>query len=460
MSLVTVNIDDKSYEAKENSLLIDLLILHDIKVPYFCYHESLGADGNCRMCMVEIEGKKRPQIACDTFVSDGMSIQTASEKISSVRKRILELELINHPVDCPICDQAGECKLQDYYMDFGLYDSNIDMKEKVHNKKHIALGSSVILDRERCVLCTRCVRFTSNITKSGELGVINRGDKACISTVPGMKLDNPYAMNVVDLCPVGALTSKEFRFAQRVWFLKSTPSICHGCSTGCNIFIDHNQEKYKEDKIYRIRPRKNREVNGDFICDYGRLSYKNLQENRQQELLNKSNVISYEDALLELNSKISGSKNIVILVDANLYNEDIAAISNFSQKIGAKLVCPTECYFDDSFGDDWLKSDYKCANLQAIKNYKIDSLFSSDQQIDLLINFNHPSFSKFSSKQSVEFSTHKGSSAELVLAIPAYSEYSGTTINDANIEQYSQKAITTDVATISEYLSDLSKVAL
>ena len=202
--MIEIVVDDQSYEVKEGSLLIDLLIKEQIKVPYFCYHEALGAEGNCRMCMVEIEGQKRPQIACDTFVKKGMEVRSKGDNIEKVRTDILELELINHPVDCPTCDQAGECSLQDFYMDYGLHDSKITVQEKVKHNKKLDLGANVMLDQERCVLCARCTRFTDKITHSHELGIIGRGDHARVSTMPGRKLENPYAMNVVDICPVGA----------------------------------------------------------------------------------------------------------------------------------------------------------------------------------------------------------------------------------------------------------------
>ncbi|MCW8822350.1 MAG: 2Fe-2S iron-sulfur cluster-binding protein, partial [Sulfurovum sp.] len=232
-----ISIDNTPVECKEGDLLIDVMLDNGINIPHFCYHQDLGADGNCRMCMVEIKGQKRPQIACDTFVKENLEVSTKSENITEIKRSILELELLNHPVDCPICDQAGECKLQDYYMDYGLYDSHLSTP-KTKKGKHIDLGSNVMLDQERCVLCTRCTRFTSDITKTGELGIIGRGDNARVAVAPGHELNNPYAMNVVELCPVGALTSKDFRFKQRVWFLDSIESICHGCSRGCNIYID------------------------------------------------------------------------------------------------------------------------------------------------------------------------------------------------------------------------------
>ena len=178
-----------------------------------------------------------------------------------------------------------------------LHDSKITIQEKVKHNKKLDLGANVMLDQERCVLCARCTRFTDKITHSHELGIIGRGDHARVSTMPGRKLENPYAMNVVDICPVGALTSKDFRFKQRVWFLKTVNSICHGCAKGCNIYIDHNKMKYKDDVVYRFRPRRNDEVNGFFMCDEGRLSYKALQENRQEQILLRQKVISEEEAV-------------------------------------------------------------------------------------------------------------------------------------------------------------------
>jgi len=455
MSLVTITVDNKKIEVEQNKLLIDTLIQNNIQIPYFCYHEALGSAGNCRMCMVEIEGQKRPQIACDTFVKDGMVVKTKGENINRVRQNILELELINHPIDCPICDQAGECKLQDFYMDYGLYDSNIKKSDKIHHKKHIDLGSNVMLDQERCVLCARCTRFTSEITKTHELGIINRADNSCVSVMPDKKLDNPYAMNVVDLCPVGALTSKDFRFSQRVWFLKSTSSICHGCQRGCNIYIDHNKEKYKDDKIYRFKPRKNDDINTYFICDIGRLSYKNLQENRQIKPLLDKEEISDDGAkkLLKEFIKNNENKKIVILIDANLYNEDIDDIKNFAKKLNAEVISPMDSYLDKNFSDDWLKTEYRCANKTYLKDIK--ESIESEYLIDLLINFNHPDFNKFNAKQTISFQTHQNFHANLILPIPTFSEYSGNVVNIDGVKQYCQQAIfkNTPLLTIKEWIT-------
>ena len=449
--MIEVVVDDRSYNVEEGSLLIDLLIKEKIKVPYFCYHEALGADGNCRMCMVEIEGQKRPQIACDTFVKKGMEVRSKGDNIEKVRTDILELELINHPVDCPTCDQAGECSLQDFYMDYGLHDSKISIPEKVKHNKKLDLGANVMLDQERCVLCARCTRFTDKITHSHELGIIGRGDHARVSTMPGRKLENPYAMNVVDICPVGALTSKDFRFKQRAWFLKTVNAICHGCAKGCNIYIDHNKMKYQDDVIYRFRPRRNDEVNGFFICDEGRLSYKALQENRQEQILLRKKILSTTEAVEEIHRLVDIYKlHITITIDANLYTEEIESILAWAKVLDAKVYAPMEIYQDESFKDDMLKSANRAANAKSIENLGIDT--GIPERSGLLINFNHPQ--TFECDAKIEFKTHKSENTEFVLPLATYAESAGHLTNEDGIVQYSEQALfmNSPVPTVTEWL--------
>ena len=449
--MIDIIVDGKIYQAKEGSLLIDLLIKEKIKVPYFCYHESLGADGNCRMCMVEIEGQKRPQISCDTFIKEGMEVRSNTDTIRNLRTEILELELINHPVDCPICDQAGECSLQDFYMDYGLHNSKVTIQDKVKHNKAVDLGSNVMLDQERCVLCARCTRFTDKITHTHELGIIGRGDDAKVSTMPGRKLENPYAMNVVDLCPVGALTSKDFRFSQRVWFLQTTDSICHGCAKGCNIHIDHNKIKYKDDVIYRFRPRRNDEVNGFFMCDEGRLSYKELQENRQELASLNGEDISQEKAIehaKDLIEKFRG--DICVVVDANLYTQEIEAVLAFAKEIGSNVCSPQGVYIDEDFKDDMLKSSHRAANYKTIQRLGIND--TNPKSDGLIINFNHPQ--DFNAQSQINFLTHKRNNAGLTFPIAAFSESSGSLTNEDGIEQKCEKAISRNkpFPTVKEYI--------
>ena len=218
--------------------------------------------------MVDIEGVPKLQIACNTEVKEGMKISNQSEKVKEAVKWGLEFHLINHPLDCPICDQAGECELQEQYMNFGQYSPNMS-ERKVKKRKVIDLGPQIVLDSERCILCSRCVRFTDEVSKTHELGIFNRGDKSEIGSFKDKPLDNNYSVNTVDICPVGALTSKEFRFRQRVWYLKTADSVCVGCSTGCNIQVDYNEEG-----LFRVRPRYNKEINGYWMCDKGREVYR------------------------------------------------------------------------------------------------------------------------------------------------------------------------------------------
>jgi NADH-quinone oxidoreductase subunit G len=193
------------------------------------------------MCLVEVEKMPKLQIACNTKVAEGMVVHTCNDRVKRAQAAVLEFLLINHPIDCPVCDQAGECKLQDYYMDYDHQPSRFPLGRKNHKGKAIDIGSGVMLDQERCILCARCTRFFDEVTRTSELAIFGRGDHDVIDTYPGRKVDNKYAGNIVDICPVGALTEKDFRFRMRVWYLHRTPSICGGCERGCSIDIHHHR---------------------------------------------------------------------------------------------------------------------------------------------------------------------------------------------------------------------------
>ncbi len=271
---ITLFLNGADVRAREGRNLVDVCEEHGVDVPHFCYHPGLKVEGNCRMCMVEIEGMPKLQVACNMPAREGLKVHTNTEKVKEAQRAVLEFLLVNHPIDCPICDQAGECYLQDYYMLHGKYRSRLE-DEKVHKPKVVDLGPLVVLDTERCVLCSRCVRFCRDVAGVEELYIKNRGDHSEITTFPGRVLENPYSGNVVDICPVGALTSKDFRFKCRVWYLKSTPSVCPGCARGCNTHVDHHANE-----IQRLRPRENAAVNAWWLCDEGRLGYRSVHEGR------------------------------------------------------------------------------------------------------------------------------------------------------------------------------------
>ncbi len=295
-----LTIDGKEIEVAAGTTIIQAADQMGISIPRYCYHPALPVSGNCRICMVEVEKAPKLQIACYTPVADGMVVKTNSPKVLEVRKTVLEFLLVNHPVDCPVCDQAGECKLQDYYMEHGKYNSRLaDVKVK-KEKKAFSIGPNVMLDQERCILCTRCVRFTDTVTKTSELGVFNRGDHSQLDVYPGKQVDNNYAGNVVDICPVGALTDKDFRFKCRVWYLDHTKSVCPGCSMGCNINIDWDKNRphqQKKDRVMRLKPRLNPDVNDHWMCDVGRYNYHFIDENRLQTPQLKNDLISWDQAI-------------------------------------------------------------------------------------------------------------------------------------------------------------------
>ena len=269
---VTLTINNQSVSVPAGSTIIEAAQKLGVAVPHFCWHPGLSIAGVCRFCMVKIEGMPKLQIACNTSVAEGMKVDTVSAEVKDAHKWALEFHLINHPLDCPICDQAGECELQNYYMKVGKYTSQMD-EDKVLKPKALDVGDTLVLDTERCILCSRCVRFEDEVTKTSTLGIFNRGDRAMIGTYQDRKITHNYSYNLADICPVGAFTAKDFRFKCRVWFLQETKTICPGCSTGCNVtlFQNKNQREY-----YRLKPRFNEEVNGHWMCDAGRTMYEHL----------------------------------------------------------------------------------------------------------------------------------------------------------------------------------------
>jgi NADH-quinone oxidoreductase subunit G len=263
-------IDGREIEVAAGKTVIQAALENGIEIQYFCWHPDLVVDGNCRTCMVEIEKMPKLQIACNTQVTEGMVVHTTSAKAREAQRSALEFLLINHPIDCPVCDQAGECYLQDNYMKYGLYDAKVEVEEKVRKRKVVDLGP-IMLDAERCVLCSRCLRFERDVTGTNTFEFRNRGDHTEIATFEERPVTHNYAGNLADVCPVGALLSHDFRFKMRVWFLKEHDSVCPGCSTGCNIYVDE-----RDGEVQRLRPRRNPDVNKSWMCDIGRSLYKEV----------------------------------------------------------------------------------------------------------------------------------------------------------------------------------------
>lgn len=325
-----LTIDGQEIEVPKGTKVIEAAKLVGIDIPFYCYHPGLSVAGNCRMCLVEIEKMPKLQISCHMEAQDGMVVHTKTKKVEETRKHVLEFLLVNHPVDCPVCDQAGECWLQDYYLNYGAYESRVN-ENKVKKPKAVPVGPTVMLDAERCILCSRCVRFTDEISKTSELGIVNRGDHSEIQVFPGKELDNPYSGNVVDLCPVGALTDKDFRFKVRVWYLKSEETLCNGCSRGCNIQMQYRTRRLHHaegERVMRLKPRFNEQVNQWWICDEGRYGYKFHDQNRiLNPLIRKKDDIhehSWDEMMQKAVQALESAKGKVgVFLSPQLSNEEL-----------------------------------------------------------------------------------------------------------------------------------------
>ncbi len=328
-----VHINGTEIEVDKGTTILRAAAEAGFDVPHFCYHPALSIPANCRMCLVEIEGQPKLQPGCYTQVNEGMSVKTDSERVVKARKAVLEFILLNHPVDCPICDQAGECKLQDYYVDYDAQESR-QRTEKQNKIKAYPLGPEVVYDGERCILCTRCIRFCEEVTQSNELTIVERGDRAEIRTFPGRELDNAYSMCVVDLCPVGALTSRDFRFKCRVWLLTSTDSVCTGCSTGCSIHLDHFRNT-----IQRYRPRYNPRINEYWMCDKGRLSYKEAITDRATGISVNGAEVNWYAATEAVAPKLikaideHGAESVALIITPQATVEDLHVAKKFATDV-------------------------------------------------------------------------------------------------------------------------------
>ena len=358
--MFNVQIDGVWHQFPKGTRVIEACERAGSYIPRYCYHKKLSSPGNCRMCLIEMgmpkmgpdrkpelgpDGKPvinwipRPQISCAQDVAEGMGVRTNSPLVKECQRGVMEFLLINHPLDCPICDQAGECHLQEFSVEYGTSASRF-LEHKVKKPKNVVLGPRVTLDDERCILCSRCIRFCQEIAKDDVLGFIDRGSYTVLTAHPGKRLENNYSLNTVDICPVGALTSTDFRFKMRVWFLKETKSICTSCATGCNTIIGT-----REDVIYRQTPRENDAVNSSWMCDYGRLNFDYMQSERRllepQIVLGEKLVgTGWPTAIAQAAQQVkqfSGSE-IAIIASGRMTNEELWLTLQLARTLAVQLI--------------------------------------------------------------------------------------------------------------------------
>ncbi|MGD9347621.1 MAG: 2Fe-2S iron-sulfur cluster-binding protein [Candidatus Aminicenantes bacterium] len=459
--MVKIFIDGKPVESKEGTTIFNAAQEAGISIPHLCYHPAFEPEGTCRMCLVEIEGVPKLELACATRAREGMKVFTKNERVIEARKGVLEFLLAEHPLDCPICDQAGECKLQDYYEEYGLFDSQFsEVKEK--RRKKARIGKNLLHDQERCVLCRRCVRFLKEVTGTCELGVFERGNHTEVNILDENGVDNNYSGNLAELCPVGAITDSDFRFKTRSWFLAEGDSICPHCSRGCNISIHYNSAFHRfpvPKRVFRVQTRQNPDVNGYWICDFGRYSYSYLDENRSERISVNTEDIkpSWDPVIGFLADKIKRLKymnrasRISLILNTWLTNEELFLVKKlFLEELGAHKV-----FFHDppqGEADDLLMTAERTPNRRGAEEigFEINPLdweVLSDQT-ELLLIFGQflgegPNLAEIkarlgSIKNSVLFTSHSSELNELVdviLPTSAIPEKAGSLTNVDGIVQ-------------------------
>jgi NADH-quinone oxidoreductase subunit G len=339
----TIFIDGRPVAAAEDQTVMQAARAAGIEIPHFCWHPALSVPGNCRICMVEVDGKGT-DIACNMPVKDGMKVFTSSDEVVAHRKAILQLTLLNHPVDCGICDKAGECTLQDYHYRYN-GEPSVSVDAKVHAPKFQELSDRIVLDSERCILCSRCVRFTREVSRSNGLGIGHRADHSRIEPAgDGAFRKDAYSDNVVDICPVGALLSRRFLYRSRVWYLEPTPSVCPGCERGCAINVWHRREDWKlksvatreNTRIARVTPLENPAVNGPWICNKGRDLADLFERPRAAEARVDGRAAALEEAVAAARRLIAAARRPVALVSSWGSNEELEA---FARHLGGRFAC-------------------------------------------------------------------------------------------------------------------------
>ena len=463
-----ITIDNREVDFNPGQTIIQAALNAGIEIPHFCYHPAMSVAGNCRICLVEIEKMPKLAIACATPATEGMVVHTKSEKTIHAQNAVMEFLLINHPLDCPICDEAGECKLQDYAYQYSVGLSRFD-ELKNEKDKRVSLGPNVMFDQERCISCSRCIRFCDEIAKSPQLTFVQRGDHVTIETFPGEELDNPYSMNVIEICPVGALTSKEFRFKSRVWEMSFTDTICPGCSKGCNSIMG-----VRNNKILRIEPRENLAVNDYWLCDWGRLNttaFVNDEELRIKSPQIKLNEASSEnEELIDVNWDEAISKTVSHL--KNYEGSEVMFVAsafstledNYALKKFAKDIFNSDNIFyipniDENFSDELLRRSDKTPNANGLKLLGIkpysqeitDKLASGKIKMIYILNdglLRMPGAEEFI--KNIETNVHQISihnkyseNASIVLPTSTYAEINGTFVNFENRIQRLRPAVAT-----------------
>lgn len=455
-------IDGREVEFSPGQNLIEVAKSAGIEIPLFCYHPGLSVVAQCRMCAVEIEKFPKLQTACSTPAQEGMVVHTQSERVKKNQKSVMEFLLINHPLDCPICDKSGECDLQD--QSYGYGDAYMRTSEERRTYVDLDMGPVIKKNMNRCIHCTRCIRFGDEIAGIREMVAIQRGNNTEITTIDGRALETEYAGNYADICPTGSLTLKDFRFKKRAWFLKKAATVCEGCSRGCAIELQH-----EANVIYRCIARENLEVNRYWICDEGRFNHQYIQApDRMVEpsLLAKGalEMTTWKDAVLGARKALEGRK-LAILVGSDLTQEEVALIQKFAPEKfpGASLhhfgTAGISSAKDDDAADALLKRKSRTSNLHGVEKLGVSGLTTIPQGAEAVLVFRGgraelPSLSGLKVVGVGVFRKGEAEGFEAVLPGAAFAEKDGTIVNFMGMEQRLRRSVVPprDCKSVSEIL--------
>jgi NADH-quinone oxidoreductase subunit G len=477
----TFKLDDREIPYQPGDTIIRAAHRAGIDIPHYCWHPGLSVAANCRMCLVEVlpppgrpsvalavlewdaekgdyVDRKKPKLqpACQMTVTEGLDVKSqSSQHVERARAAVQELLLLNHPVDCPICDQAGECRLQDYWLEHQATEKRM-RDEPVHKPKAVVFGPTIVYDAERCIVCTRCIRFCDEVAKDSVLTLRERGNLMEIAVAPGRELDHPYTLMTEYVCPVGALTATDFRFKARVWFLRSARTVCQGCATGCNAFLDYDP---RNDKAYRHRPRENASVNGHWMCDEGMLDYRRVNQGRILKATVGKEETPLSTALDRAALALKGVRpeRIAVVLSAQHSNEDNFALLKF-----ARDVLGTGNLFlggkPNGEGDRILRHSDKNPNLRGVTGLSSTivprpmqdlaaAVTTAEFSVVLALGAEIRDLTDASSLRPsggmVVLATHEGPLAEratVVLPTSSWAESDGTYVNAKGILQESEQA--------------------
>jgi NADH-quinone oxidoreductase subunit G len=384
--LPKVTIDGKVYEFKQGDTIMQVAERYKVheEIPRYCYHPGMPVAGTCRMCTVEVEKAPKLMTSCSTMAADGMVVHTRSKKVLDSRTGVMDFLLTNHPLDCPVCDKAGECELQDYNFEYGPGESNFKEQKRVYTDATTKkLSDKITLNMNRCVHCERCVRFTDDVTKTNDLVMVNRGwHKELEATDPEKGLTNDYQGCLTDFCPVGALTMNDFRFKKRAWFLNKKPSVCDRCSKGCNIEVHSDQ-----DVVYRYVPVFNEMVNQHWMCDEGRVSYNDLMDPMRviSPLLKHNEGLhstTLETVLVEMRKIVAGASSVQMIIGTDSTREEAALLKD---KFPLAMKKSMDVFsYNGTFGVETSKDDDKLDHLLRMKDHTANTRGVEEQGISPL----------------------------------------------------------------------------